>query len=77
MVTVTRLNGQPITINALMIESIEQTPDTLIVMTTGKRITVREKAKDVVELVKEYMKSVNYIRLNFSDNQPDIDIKMN
>jgi flagellar protein FlbD len=75
MITVTRLNSQPITINALMIESIEQTPDTLIVMTTGKRITVREKAKDVVELVKEYMKSVNYIRLNFSDDQTDTDMK--
>jgi flagellar protein FlbD len=66
MITVTRLNGQAITINALMIESIEETPDTLITLTTGKRLTVREKGADVIELTKEYMKSVNYVRLKFT-----------
>jgi flagellar protein FlbD len=69
MITVTRLNGQPITINALMIESIEQTPDTLIALTTGKRLTVREKSADVIDLIKQYMTSINYIRLDFKTKE--------
>jgi flagellar protein FlbD len=69
MITVTRLNGQAITINALMIESIEQTPDTLISLTTGKRLTVREKSADVVDLIKLYMQSINYIRLDFKTKE--------
>jgi flagellar protein FlbD len=69
MITVTRLNGQPITINALLIESIEQTPDTLISLTTGKRLTIREKSADVIDLVKQYMSSINYIRLDFKTKE--------
>ena len=69
MITVTRLNGQSITINALMIETIENTPDTLISLTTGKRMTVRESGVDVVDLIKQYMSSINYIRLDFKTKE--------
>jgi flagellar protein FlbD len=69
MITVTRLNGQSITINALMIETIENTPDTLISLTTGKRLTVRESGVDVVDLIKQYMSSINYIRLDFKTKE--------
>jgi flagellar protein FlbD len=69
MITVTRLNGQTITINALMIETIENTPDTLISLTTGKRLTVRESGVDVVDLIKQYMSSINYIRLDFKTKE--------
>lgn len=69
MIHLTRLNGQPITINALLIESIENTPDTLISMTTGKRLTVRESGADVVQLIKDYMSSINYIRVQFTPKE--------
>lgn len=63
MIPVTRLNGQRITINALLIETIEATPDTLITLTTGKKIIVLEKVPDVVNLVKNYMSLIGSIRL--------------
>lgn len=69
MITVTRLNGQPIILNALLIESIEETPDTLISLTTGKRITVRETGADVVQLVKQYLDGLQTIRLNINSKE--------
>lgn len=64
MIRVTRLNGTPFYVNAVLIETIEETPDTLLTLTTGKKILVLEKAQDVVSLVKNYMKIVGSIRLS-------------
>jgi flagellar protein FlbD len=72
MIRVTRLNGSPILVNAILIETIEQTPDTLITLTTGKKFMVLEKAQDVVILVKTYMSSIGAIRLAIkSDSQEE------
>lgn len=38
MIEVTRLNGKGLTINSDLIEMIEETPDTVITLTTGKKI---------------------------------------
>ncbi len=48
MIRLTRLNGKQITINALLIETIEETPDTMITLVTGKKIMVLEKVDDTV-----------------------------
>lgn len=48
MVTLTRLNGKPIMVNALLIETIEETPDTMITLVTGKKIMVLEPVPEVV-----------------------------
>ena len=69
MITVTRLNGSEITLNAMMIEAIEQTPDTIISITTGKKWTVRESGADVVELIRNYMRSINSIRVDFKTGE--------
>jgi len=58
MIRLTRLNGRTITVNALLIESIEETPDTMITLVTSKKITVLEPEKEVVRLVTEYMASI-------------------
>lgn len=42
MITLTRLNGQKLTLNIDMIEMMEETPDTIITLTNGKKIVVRE-----------------------------------
>jgi len=51
MITVSRINNQQITINAEMIEFIESTPDTIITMTDGKKIIVKESVEEVIEKV--------------------------
>lgn len=55
MIPVTRMNGSAIVVNALLIESVESTPDTLITLVTGKKMMVRESEEHVVDLVKKYL----------------------
>ncbi len=49
MIKVTKLNGKELVINADLIEFIESTPDTLITLTTGRKIMVLEELNDVVQ----------------------------
>ncbi|GIP52242.1 MULTISPECIES: flagellar FlbD family protein [Paenibacillus] len=54
MISVTRLNGSQMWLNAMMIETVEETPDTYVTLITGKRIIVLEKAVEVLAMIKEY-----------------------
>lgn len=71
MITVTRLNGTKITLNALMIETIEATPDTIISLTTGNKYIVLEKVPDVIKLVQEYMRQIG--SFNVIMNNPNME----
>jgi flagellar protein FlbD len=51
MIKVTRLNGQLIVLNADLIEFVEEIPDTIISLTTGKKIMVQENAEQIIEKV--------------------------
>jgi len=42
MIQVTRLNDTKLVINADLIEFVEEIPDTIISLTTGKKIMVKE-----------------------------------
>lgn len=59
MIFVTRFDGKKIVVNGELIEMIENTPDTIITMTTGKKLTVKEKPEEVVAAVKSYKKEIN------------------
>ncbi|HZQ52020.1 MAG TPA: flagellar FlbD family protein [Bryobacteraceae bacterium] len=58
MIRLTRLNHVPIVLNADLIEHIEVTPDTVIVLTTGQRFMVLETADEVVERVVAFRRSI-------------------
>ncbi len=58
MIDVTRMNGSVLTLNIRLIESVEETPDTVITLTTGKKIIVKESRQDVKNLVKLYEKEI-------------------
>lgn len=51
MITVTRFDQSELIVNADLIEFIEQTPDTVISMLTGRKVVVRETAEEVVQRV--------------------------
>ena len=48
MVTLTRLNSHPITINCDLIRFVEASPDTMLTLITGEKIVVLETCADVV-----------------------------
>ncbi len=51
MIRVTKLNGDDLIINDDLIEFIETTPDTIISLTDGKKIMVRETPDEIIERV--------------------------
>ncbi len=54
MIRVTRLNGAEFMLNADLIESLESTPDTIIALTSGKKLVVKEAIDDVIDKIIEY-----------------------
>lgn len=64
MIDVTRMNGKQFTLNSDLIETIEETPDTVITLTTGKKIIVKESRQKVKNLVKLYRKEIFSIPLD-------------
>ena len=58
MVRLTRLNHAPMVLNSDLIEHIDITPDTVITLTTGQILRVRESAEEVVERILEFRRRV-------------------
>ena len=58
MIDVTRMNGKQFTLNSDLIETIEETPATVLTLTTGKKIIVKESRQEVKNLVKLYRKEI-------------------
>lgn len=58
MINLTRLNNSTIVLNALLIERIEHTPDTVITLTTGRKVVVLESRDEVVEKAIGYLQGL-------------------
>jgi len=54
MIKVTKLDDSEIVINAELIESVEEAPDTIITTTTRKRYMVKETAAQVIDSIMKY-----------------------
>ncbi len=54
MITVTRLNGKPMVVNADLIRTVEENPDTTITLINGDHLIVKEGMKEVVGKTIEY-----------------------
>ncbi len=58
MITLTRLNNESFTINALYIELIEALPDTTISLVSKRKVFVKESLEEVKESVTAYYKEI-------------------
>ena len=59
MIRLTRLNQAPMVLNSDLIEHIDVTPDTVITLTTGQILRVRESADEVVERIVLFRRQVS------------------
>lgn len=66
MIYVSRLNGKTLVVNCDKIEFLESTPNTVISMTTGRKIVVSESIDEVIVKIIEYKKRV------FEQDNPSI-----
>ncbi len=58
MITLHRLNGDEMTLNAELILTVEATPDTHILMMDRRRLLVTETVEEVIGAVLEYRRLV-------------------
>mgnify|MGYP004513597645 CR=1 FL=1 len=54
MIFLTRLDGKQFLLNELMIETVSETPDTVIVLSNGHNYIVRESMKELQTKILEY-----------------------
>ncbi|MGQ9727441.1 MAG: flagellar FlbD family protein [Candidatus Fervidibacter sp.] len=66
MVLVHRLDGAPFYLNAELVETVEATPDTVIVLVNGHRYIVREQVEEVIARI------LNYRRFLFTGVSPSM-----
>ena len=58
MIEVTKINGVKILVNPHLLEVVEETPDTVLTLTTGKKIIVKESRQEIKNLVNSYRKDI-------------------
>lgn len=58
MIKLTKINGTPIVVNAELLETVEATPDTIITLTTGKKILIRDTNDEVIRKVVAYKNEI-------------------
>lgn len=58
MIELTRLNGVRFVLNEDLIETVQENPDTTIVLTNGNLYIVKESMDKVIELCKIYKKDL-------------------
>ncbi len=66
MILVHRLDGAPFYLNAELVETVEATPDTVIVLVNGHRYIVKEQIEEVI------VRILNYRRFLFSGISADL-----
>lgn len=54
MVKLNKLNGAAIVVNGDLVEFVEETPDCLLTMTTGRKLMVRQGMDEVLDLLLAY-----------------------
>lgn len=65
MITLTKLNGGKILFNCELIETAEETPDTVITTIEGKKWVVKETIEEIVDKVVRYKGKIQLIsRIN-------------
>lgn len=58
MIRLERLNGDEFVLNAELIQYIEETPDTVITLTNGDKVIVKEPVDEVVQKAIQFGRSI-------------------
>ena len=59
MIEVTKINGVKVLVNPDLIELVEETPDTVLTLTTGRKIIVKESRQEIKNLVILYLSLIH------------------
>ena len=59
MIALRRLNNQPIMVNPDLIESLESTPDTVVTLTSGNKLIVRDTMDEIREKIIDFKRRIH------------------
>jgi flagellar protein FlbD len=59
MIALRRLNGQPLMVNADLIESLESTPDTVVTLVSGNKLIVRDRPDEIAQKIVDYKRKIH------------------
>ena len=59
MIALRRLNNEPIMVNPDLIELLEATPDTVVTLTSGNKLLVRDSMDEVREKIIEFKRRIH------------------
>jgi len=62
LIRLTKLNNSPFVVNADLIKTIEERPDTTVTLVNGETLIVKEKMDEVVARAVEYGRMVRVFR---------------
>jgi len=58
MILITKFDGRQVMLNPEQIQTIESTPDTIITLTTGTQLVVKDKVDELVNAFRNYKRSI-------------------
>ena len=58
MIALTRLNGHPVMVNSDLIVQIEETPDTVVTLTSGNRLVVRDRMLEIQQKIIDFKRRI-------------------
>ena len=58
MISLRRLNNQAIMVNADLIESLESTPDTVVTLTSGNKLLVRDSMEEIQAKIIDFKRRI-------------------
>ena len=70
MIFLTKLDGTSFMLNDEMIETVNETPDTVIVLENGHSFIVRESMKEIQSLILENTRNHRRARLHHPNDEP-------
>lgn len=59
MISLVRLNGHPLMLNCDLIESVEATPDTVVTLTSGNKLIVRDTMEEVQSKIIAFKRKIH------------------
>ena len=63
MIELNKIGGNTVLVNCDLIEYVEETPDTVVTLTTGRKIIVKESRQEIKNLVKCYKQEIQEMLL--------------
>ena len=71
MIQLTKINGAGIVVNPDLIEYIEETPDTVLTITNGDKVVVKDRMVDIIDKVVRYRRLISALVLAECEKRPD------